>query len=264
MVERAERPGQEELISGGDILSSEDFDAVIFDLDGVITDTARAHFAAWKETFDNFLRTLEGRDFTPFTTEDYRRYVDGKSRIEGIESFLESRSIPLPLGEESPQRGTKESETIHSLARKKNRRYQNYLEAGEIEVFEESVDLVRQLLRKGMKTALVSSSKNAKRVLEILDLESFFDVRVDGNTLQEMDLKGKPAPDLFAEAAGRLGVDPRRAVVIEDAESGVQAGRAGGFGLVIGVSKNHGEQRSLLDAGADLAVENLGQLLTRH
>lgn len=269
MVERSER-GMEESVAPlhGDILNREDFDGVIFDLDGVITDTATTHFRAWKDTFDPFLRSVQGRGGALFSEDDYRRYVDGKPRLDGIRSFLASRGLDLREGgrrraidrEHNYGRG----ESIASLARKKNENYHRRLESGEIKVFEPAVELLHQLLRKGMRIGLVSSSQNAERVLQVLKLDTLFDVRVDGQTLEEAGLSGKPAADMYIEAASRLGIEPERAVVVEDAESGVQAARAGGFGLVIGVASDREREDRLLEEGADMVIESLDQLITRH
>lgn len=238
--------------ANGADLSREEFDAVIFDLDGVITDTAAAHFRAWKATFDEFLHELEGEFTAEFTREDYRAFVDGKSRLDGIMSFLGARGLEPT------------EELMQELAARKQERYLLELEDGDLDAFAESVDLVEQLVRKGLKVGLVSSSKNAARVLELLELDDLFQVRVDGQTLEEEGLRGKPAPDLFLEAARRLGVKPSRAVVVEDATSGVRAAREGGFSLVIGVSRRASEQELLIQEGADFAVSDLGELLTRH
>lgn len=237
-------------------LSRRDYDAVIFDLDGVITDTASVHRRAWKEVFDEVLRRRLGDDVRPFGPDDYTRYVDGKPRFDGIRSFLESRQIELPEDSDDDCSGL---ETVAGIGREKNRRYRRRLADGEAVVFDDSVTLVRRLAEAGFGIGLVSSSRNAGFVVELLGIDQLFEVRVDGQTLAEKDMAGKPAPEMFVEAARRLGAKPKRAVVVEDAESGVEAGRAGGFGLVIGLSDDADRRRTLLERGADVAVESLAR-----
>ncbi len=237
-----------------------DFDAVIFDLDGVVTRTASVHAEAWKRIFDDYLRRrAENNDdpFVPFEIEtDYPRYVDGKPRYDGVRDFLASRGITLPEGEpdDPPDR-----ETVCGLGNLKNRLYNQLLESGGVEVFEDTVGQIRAWRKKGFKTAIVSSSKNCAVVLRTAGLTDLFDVRVDGLEAARMGLEGKPAPDIFTEAAKRLGVDPARAVVFEDAVAGVAAGRAGGFGWVVGVDRV-GAREALLRNGADVVVSDLRQL----
>lgn len=240
-------------------LTRENFDAVLFDLDGVITSTAKVHSHAWKELFDGYMKSLDaqaGRKFIPFTDEDYRIYVDGKPRYEGVRSFLESRGISLPFG--SPA-DPETAETCCGLGNKKNAYFNEYLKEEGAEVFETSVALIHQLLEKGFKTAVVSSSKNCKTVLDAADLKDLFELRVDGLVAERDDLPGKPEPDTFLAAAERLGVPPERAVVVEDSISGVQAGHLGGFGLVIGVDRV-GEAEELRRAGAHIVVTDLGEV----
>ena len=236
------------------LFNPDDLDAVIFDLDGVLTDTATAHRAAWKELFDEFLRRRFGPNFEPFSQSDYRRWVDGKPRFDGIRSFLASRKIELPEGSPSDAAGF---DSVYALGREKNRRYHEHLEGGEVEVFEDSVDCARRLLQAGLALGLVSSSRNAKLVLELAGLDELFSTRVDGLTLAEEGLKGKPDPQIFVEAARRLGATPDRTAIVEDAESGVQAGKAGAFALVVGIARGDEERRSLLEHGADVVVETL-------
>lgn len=236
-------------------LSRRDYDAVIFDLDGVITDTAKTHFRAWKEVFDECLRRLEGEDYIPFSQLDYQRFVDGKPRHDGIRSFLSSRGVTLAEG---PEKASPGYDSVGALGAEKNRRYQQRLVRGEIDILRDSLELVRQLRRAGFALGLVSSSRNAALVLELLAIDTYFDVRVDGITLAEDGMRGKPAPDMFVDAARRLGVPPKRAVVVEDAESGVEAGRAGGFGLVIGLAADDDQRQTLRDKGAHIAVDSLG------
>lgn len=239
------------------ILSPERYDAVIFDLDGVITRTARAHAAAWKRMFDEFLRGRGGGKWVPFDlAADYRRYVDGKPRYEGVRSFLQSRGIDLPWGspEDSPER-----ESVCGLGNRKNRYFLQGLERDGAEVFNSSLDLVHALRDAGIRTAVVSSSRNCAAVLEAARVRELFDAMVDGTDLERRGLKGKPASDMFVAAARDLGVDPSRAVVVEDAEAGVEAGRAGGFGLVVGVDRAR-QAEALRSHGAEVVVRDLGEL----
>jgi len=241
-------------------LSSDRFDAVLFDLDGVLTATAKVHAACWKRLFDEFLEeraAATGEALKPFDiVEDYKRYVDGKLRYEGVRSFLGSRGIDLPEGtpEEPPGNGT-----ICGLGNRKDAMVQNMLEAEGVEVYEGSVKLVEQLRSRGIRTAVVSASKNCKVVLEAARISHLFDQVVDGEVAERLRLPGKPQPDTFLVAAERLGVVPERAVVVEDAISGVQAGRAGGFGLLIGVDRK-GDPESLRQGGADIVVRDLSEL----
>jgi alpha,alpha-trehalase len=238
------------------------FDAVLFDLDGVLTATARVHAACWKQMFDEFLqhRTEQtGEAFEPFDTEhDYKPYVDGKPRYDGVHSFLASRRIELPWGDPGDPPG---DQTICALGNRKDELFNDVLRREGPEVYERSVDFVRHMHDKGIKTAVVSASKNACMVLQAAGIEDLFDIRVDGKVAAELKLAGKPAPDTFLEAARELGVEPERAVVVEDAISGVQAGRAGNFGLVIGVDRHSGGE-ALKEHGADIVVSDLGDLLS--
>ena len=243
------------------VLTKERFDAVLFDLDGVLTDTAKVHAICWKKMFDEFLQLrAEGEPFAPFDLDaDYRRYVDGKPRYEGVRDFLASRGIELPQGDpaESPN-----WETVSGLGNRKNELINEVLAAEGVEVYERSVALVRQLRDRGFRTAVVSSSKNCEAILRTAGISDLFEVRVDGETAVREHLAGKPAPDTFLRAAMLLDTGPQRAVVVEDAISGVRAGRAGGFGLVIGVDR-HDDAEVLLAGGADIVVADLGDLLSR-
>ncbi|UCF19884.1 MAG: beta-phosphoglucomutase family hydrolase [Gemmatimonadota bacterium] len=243
-------------------ISREDFDAVIFDLDGVVTHTASVHAQSWKAVFDRFLRkhsAEHGEPFEPFVIErDYAQYVDGKPRYDGVRSFLASRGIEIPEGNPSdpPDR-----ETVCGLGNLKNELYNEELESG-VEAFEDTVSQIRRWRDLGLKTAIVSSSKNCAAVLRAAGLTDLFDVRVDGMVAAKLGLAGKPAPDIFLKATELLGVEPARSVVFEDAVSGVQAGRAGGFGWVVGVDRV-GAREALLTNGADTVVTDLRQLPTR-
>jgi beta-phosphoglucomutase family hydrolase len=239
----------------------ERYDAVLLDLDGVITDTASVHAACWKQMFDEFLQkraTQRGEPFRPFDiATDYRLYVDGKPRFDGVRDFLISRGIQLPEGSMDD---TPEADTVSGLGNRKNDLVNKIIEENGVEPYEGSVKLIRQLRRQEFKIAVVTSSQNCTVVLKAAKLEDFFDVQVDGNMIHAQHLAGKPAPDTFLTAARLLGVEPTRAVVIEDAISGVEAGSAGNFGLVIGVARK-GNTEELRQHGAHLVVNDLGELV---
>ncbi len=234
------------------------FDAVLFDLDGVVTRTAEVHAASWKQLFDGYLQHISrGSEWEPFDIErDYRRYVDGRPRYEGVKSFLASRNIDLPYG--SPA-DPPESETICGLGNRKNLFFNRQIEKDGVYVYGTSVDLIRLLRKNGFKTAVVTSSKNCVTILKAAKIEDLFDVRVDGTHVAGEKLHGKPEPDIFLKAAKELGTTPGRSVVFEDAESGVAAGKRGGFGLVIGVDRTGNSQR-LIEQGAHLVVTDLSQI----
>lgn len=242
-------------------LTADRFDAVLFDLDGVLTDTAAVHARAWKTMFDGFLRAWaerQGQPFEPFTiADDYKTYVDGKPRYDGVRSFLRSRGIELPEGtsEDAP-----DVETVRGLGNRKNVLVNRLLDDEGVVRYEGSLRLVEQLREQGIKLAVVSSSKNCVTVLKAADIAHLFDAVVDGVVAAERGLPGKPAPDTFLAAATDLGATPARAVVVEDAISGVQAGHAGGFGLVIGVDRE-GHPEALRSNGADLVVSDLEELV---
>lgn len=237
-------------------ISKDTYDAAIFDLDGVITRTARVHSAAWKELFDDYLarrKQTSGEEVAPFEEAvDYPRYVDGKPRYQGIKSFLDSRGIEIPWGSDDD---SSDRETICGLGNRKNEIFHRLLHERGIEVYQAAAHLVENLKGSGFKVAVVSSSKNCKAVLDSVGLGDLFAVRVDGLSLDKLNLKGKPDPDMFLEAARRLGADPDRTLVFEDALSGVQAGRAGGFGCVVGVDRK-GHADDLKEAGADVVIED--------
>jgi beta-phosphoglucomutase family hydrolase len=241
-------------------LSAGDYDAVLFDLDGVLTKTASIHAVAWKKLFDEFLQQRSettGEPFVPFDIEaDYRGYVDGKSRLDGVAAFLESRGIELPRGgpDDPPN-----AQTMYALGRRKDQYFLQQLKAHGVELYQGSIALVRRLRDLGIKTAVVSSSNNCAALLEAARIAELFDARVDGLDLTRRALKGKPAPDAFLEGARRVDVGPARAVVVEDAVAGVEAGRAGGFGFVIGVDRG-GNSLALRAAGADVVVADLAQV----
>jgi beta-phosphoglucomutase family hydrolase len=235
------------------------YEAVVFDLDGVLTDTASVHAAAWKRLFDDFLRRRAeqaGVPFEEFTEQDYLDYVDGKPRYDGVASFLASRGIDLPAGDPADPPGT---ETVCGLGNHKDELFHEALQTQGVDRFDTSVALVRALRDRGVRTAVVSSSRNCREVLERAGIAGLFEVRVDGVLLDAEGLPGKPHPAMFLEAARRLGVSPDRAVVVEDAVSGVEAGRRGGFALVVGVNR-HGQAEALRHHGADIVVSDLGEL----
>lgn len=234
------------------------YQAVLFDLDGVLTSTAALHARAWKRTFDEVLPRLVGPGAAPFDIDaDYRAHVDGRPRYEGVAEFLGSRGIRMPWGDPSDPPGT---DTICAIGNLKNERVSEVLAGGAVEPFAGSVALLDHLASLGVRTAVVSSSANAGRVLEAAGIADRFDARVDGLVAAAEEIPGKPSPDTFLEAARRLGVEPAKAVVIEDAVAGVEAGAAGEFGAVIGVDR-HGEAESLKAAGADVVVSDLGELV---
>lgn len=250
----SERKGQDE----STVLRPEDLDAVIFDLDGVLTDTAEAHFRSWKETFDRFLEDRageEGTPFEPFTRNDYRRHVAGKARYEGARDFFRARGIDLPFGDPEDPPG---ADSVCALGNRKNERYRRRLETGGLEAYASSVELVRRLRAEGVRTAVVTSSRNGPAVVEASGIGELFDAVVDGTDLaDDPSLTGKPAPDLFLEGARRVEGRPGRSVVVEDSAAGVEAGRRGEFGLVIGVARGRSGE-DLERAGADLVVRDLG------
>ena len=241
-------------------LSPRDFDAVLFDLDGVLTRTAQVHAAAWKQAFDELLERWSkqtGERFAPFEINpDYGRHVDGKPRLDGVAAFLQSRGVTLPPGAADDEPGTA---SVHALGKLKDGYFLERLERHGVEVYAPAVALVRELRAHDIKTAVVSSSNNCARVLQAAGIEALFDARVDGLDLGRLGLRGKPAPDAFLEGARRLGTAPLRSVVVEDAVAGVAAGRAGNFGSVVGVDRG-GRSLALRQAGAAIVVTSLAQI----
>jgi beta-phosphoglucomutase family hydrolase len=231
-----------------------EYDAALFDLDGVLTPTAELHMRAWQQLFVDFL-TRRGID-QPYVESDYFNYIDGKPRYDGIRAFLASRRVQLAEGDpsDSPQ-----VETICGLANRKNEFFIALLREEGVRPYAGSVQLLDHLAECGTKVAVVTSSRNASAVLDAADLRPRFGVVVDGNVAAEKGLRGKPSPDTFVDAADQLGVPVERAAVFEDAVSGVQAGHAGGFGLVVGVDRGVGAQR-LTESGADVVVSDLAEL----
>ncbi|MGV0038527.1 beta-phosphoglucomutase family hydrolase [Mycobacterium colombiense] len=235
--------------------------ACLFDLDGVLTDTASVHTKAWKAMFDAFLSDRAkrtGDKFVPFDeAADYRKYVDGKKREDGVRSFLESRDIHLPDG--SPD-DADDAETIYGLGNRKNDMFQKVLKEDGVKVFEGSRRYLEAVSAAGLGVAVVSSSANTRDVLEITGLDRFVHKRVDGITLRDEHIAGKPAPDSYLRGAQLLDVPPDGAAVFEDALSGVAAGRAGNFGFVVGVDRV-GQAEDLRRNGADVVVTDLAELL---
>ena len=232
----------------------------LFDLDGVLTDTASVHQVAWKDMFDAFLSARAGADgsaFVPFTPRDYEAYVDGKPRLDGVRDFLASRGIVLPEGGIG---GSPEDDTVTGLGLRKNAMVLRRIREDGVDVFDGSRRYLEAAVEAGLRRAVVSSSANAGEVLAAAGLDSMIEVRVDGVTIREEHLNGKPSPDTFLTAASRLGVVPAECAVFEDALSGVAAGRAGGFGVVVGVDRV-GQAEQLRASGADLVVEDLAELL---
>lgn len=238
-------------------ISAGRFEATVFDLDGVITDTARVHAAAWKDLFDTFLRgRSEAGPWRPFTDDDYRRHVDGKARYDGVTSFLASRSIELPYGSAADPPGV---ETVCGLGNEKDQRFLARVTTDGVQVFAASVVLVEQLRHAGVSTAVVSASRNCARVLESARITELFDTRVDGVDADDLGLPGKPDPATFVEATRRLGTRPDRCALFEDSLAGVQAGRLGRFALVVGVDRV-GQPSPLFEAGAHAVVTDLDQV----
>lgn len=239
----------------------DDVRGCLFDLDGVLTQTATVHAAAWKQMFDAYLRERAlrtGKELVPFDSDgDYRAFVDGKPRYDGVESFLASRAIELPRGEPGDPVS---AETVAGLGNRKNELVQRIIREDGVDAYEGSVRYLDAVRDAGLGIAVVSSSANCRDVLVAAGIEGYFDARVDGVTAAQAGLAGKPAPDTFLAGARELGVAPAAAAVFEDALAGVQAGRAGGFGCVVGVDRvGHGD--ALAEYGADLVVADLAELL---
>lgn len=230
----------------------------LFDMDGVLTQTASVHAAAWKQTFDEFLRTRDGPAFRPFdAVGDYQNYVDGKPRHDGVRDFLASRGIHLPDG--SPSDDPSQL-TNFGLGNRKDVLLHRVIADQGVQVYEGSVRYLRAAKDAGLRRIVVSSSANTKQVLEAAGLSYLVEGRIDGHTLVEQNLRGKPAPDAFLAGARLAGAQPDEAAVFEDALAGVEAGRSGGFGYVVGVDRV-GHRQALLDHGADVVVADLAELL---
>lgn len=253
------------------------YEAVLFDLDGVLTATARLHAASWKRMFDQFLADREaaagtggsagsagpetggpaGARFRPFEDRDYTRYVDGRPRYDGVRAFLESRGITLPDGEPSDSPG---DGTVCALGNRKNALFHELVATEGVETYDSSLAVVRHLRANGVRTAVVSSSRGCGEILDAAGIADRFELRVDGLTAEAEGLAGKPAPDMFVHAARAMGIPPDRAAVVEDAIAGVQAARGGGFGLVVAIDRT-GAPKELAAAGADVVVNDLAETL---
>lgn len=234
-------------------------DAVVFDMDGVVSDTAQTHERCWKHVFDDFLRARPvraGEALRPFGEEDYLRYVDGKPRYDGVESFLSSRGIALPRGEPSDPPG---SDTVCALGNLKDRYFEQVVTEEGVALFESTVTFLRSVRSHDIRTALISSSRHARVIVTIAHIADLFDTIVDGIDAEALGLPGKPDPAIFLAAARGLGVAPDRATVVEDALAGVEAGERGGFSVVIGIDRN-GHADELSDHGATVVVSDLSEL----
>ncbi|MFJ5262301.1 beta-phosphoglucomutase family hydrolase [Streptomyces sp. NPDC088387] len=234
----------------------EDTLACLFDLDGVVTKTAVVHAAAWKDTFDAFLRDREGDGFRPFDAHDYSEYVDGLPRADGVRAFLASRGIELPDGDPGDP---PDAQTVNGVGNKKNELVLEKIRTGGVEAYDGTLRYIEAARARGLKTAIVSSSANARDVLRSIDAEDLFDVRIDGVVAAERKLPGKPRPDTFLAAAEDLGVPAKQAAVFEDALAGMDAGRSGHFGYVVGLDRV-GQGDALYAHGADIVVKDLAEL----
>ncbi|MGC9471575.1 MAG: HAD family hydrolase [Bacteroidales bacterium] len=237
-----------------------DPEAVIFDLDGVITRTARVHSRAWEQLFNPYLEQRGkrlGKTYRPFRHDpDYLNYVDGKPRYEGVDSFLRSRNIVIPWGFPGDPPG---KETVCGLGNRKNELFRSVLQKEGVETFSSTIELVRELLENGVATGVASSSKNCREILQAAGIEKLFQTRVDGEVSAGLNLKGKPEPDIFLKACENLGTDPAKSIVVEDAVSGVQAGKKGKFGLVIGIAREDNREE-LRRNGADVVVGDMSEI----
>jgi beta-phosphoglucomutase family hydrolase len=236
------------------------FDAVIFDMDGVITKTALTHAASWKKMFDEYLKKREtehGEKFVEFThAGDYLPYVDGRPRYQGVQTFLESRGIDIPFGDPSDSPG---AESVCGLGNRKNIVFNDVLNKEGVEMYPSTIALLNELKEAGIKLGVASSSKNCKPVLERVDLLDMFEARVDGVVSAELGLHGKPEPDIFTTACDIVKADYSKSIVVEDAVSGVQAGIKGKFGLTIGIAREN-NVKELQEAGAHIVVEDLEEI----
>jgi beta-phosphoglucomutase family hydrolase len=233
------------------IIDPDRYDAVVFDLDGVVTDTTAVHAIAWRRLFDEYLATrpaVPGEDHSPFTADDYRRFVDGRSRCDGVTGFLISRGVTTDLT------------TTHELGDRKDQYFLEHLQRDGVQAFPDTIALIDRLDAAGLSYAVTSASQNCADILTAAGLPDVFELRVDGRVAQELDLPGKPDPAVFLLAARWLGVTPLRTVVVEDSLAGVEAGRAGGFGLVIGMDRT-AHAGELFEHGADILVSDLSEVV---
>ncbi len=236
-----------------------DFEAVVLDLDGVITKTAVTHMKAWKKTFDDFLHAKakeENRPYSQFTQDDYLSYVDGRPRYQGVNSFLQSREIHLPWGDPGDESSFK---TVCGLGNHKNETFLEILHREGAEIYPSTKKMLLDLQQAGVKLGVASSSKNCKAVLEAVGMLSLFQSRVDGIVSAELNLKGKPQPDIFTKACEILDARPSRSIVVEDAVSGVQAGAKGGFGLTLGIARKE-NAAELKQNGADYVISDFKEI----
>lgn len=237
-----------------------DYEAVIFDMDGVVTKTASVHAHAWKRTFDEFLKShavANGEVFRPFAhPQDYLAHVDGRPRYQGVDTFLKSREIELPFGKASDAAGF---ETVCSVGNRKNEVFNEVVETDGVALYGSTIALIDALRKAGVRIGLATSSRNSDLILEKTGVGELFETVVDGLVSAKLGLKGKPEPDIFTTAAFCLGVDYSRAIVVEDAVSGVQAGSRGGFALTLGLARENNEAE-LLEGGADVVVKDLDGL----
>jgi beta-phosphoglucomutase family hydrolase len=237
----------------------DDITALLFDLDGVLTQTAKVHFKAWKQTFDGFLKARDGDGFREFTQDDYNEYVDGMPRFDGVRSFLKSRDIDLPEGDDDDPG---DAQTVHGLGNAKNDLVVELIKRDGVEVYDGSVEYVKAAREAGLKRAVVSASANCRPVLRSAGIEDLFDAIIDGKVADEQHLQGKPHPDTYLAGARALGKDPSVGAVFEDATAGVQAGHDGHFGYVVGVDRvDHAAD--LERHGADIVVKDLSELLAK-
>ena len=244
------------------VISRSAIDAVVFDMDGVVTQTASVHAAAWTALFDAYLTEAQRRTdgaggaYAPFTQADYLRFVDGKPRYDGVRDFLASRGISLPWGDPSDPPDT---ETVCGLGNRKDRYFHQLIDERGVQPYASTVDLINALKDAGVHVAVISASRNTTKILEAAGVRGLFEAQVDGEVAAELGLPGKPEPAVFVEAARRLGATPARAAVVEDAIAGVEAGRRGGFALVIGVDRG-GNREALAAGGADAVVSDLAEV----
>jgi len=237
-----------------------DFDAALFDMDGVVTQTAVVHAAAWKQLFDEYLEQRRARgapDVAPFDVgEDYRAYVDGRPRYDGVEAFLASRGIRLPPGD---QNDPPDRETIRGLGNRKDVYFWERVRKEGVRAYESTVELIGEMRRLGRKTGIFSASRNAEAVLNTAGVRELFDAKMDGNDAEARGLRGKPDPAMLLALSAALGTEPARGIVFEDAIAGVQAGQSGGFGMVIGINRG-APPGTLLSHGADREVADLAEV----
>ncbi len=238
------------------IVSCQNYDAAIFDMDGVITQTANVHAFAWKSTFDQLLHQRKGDSFRPFDIDsDYRLYVDGKLRQDGVRDFLASRNIRLPLGKSRDKSGF---ETCWAVGNLKDKLFRKYIAEHGVQTFSTTVKFINELRELGLKIGIITASRNGRMMLNLAGLDKIYDVLIDGIGTARLHLQGKPAPDVFLKAAEFLETPPARAIVTEDAIAGIEAAKEGGFGMIIGIDRK--ADGKLLQSGADMVVGDLSEV----